>query len=122
MKLLWTTIRARSLEESIAFYREAAGLKLLRRFPAGPGIEIAFLGNGEEGETLVELISGGSSGAPAIGDSVSLGFAVGSLEEAMASMAAKGIPLHGEPVETPSARFFCVKDPNGLSVQFFQAK
>jgi lactoylglutathione lyase len=47
MKFCWTTITVNNLEESLKFYQEIAGLSLERRFGAGPGSEIAFLGNGE---------------------------------------------------------------------------
>jgi len=46
MKFLWTTIHVKNLEESIDFYSNLMGLQVARRFPAGPGIEIAFMGNG----------------------------------------------------------------------------
>lgn len=120
MKLLWTTIHVKDLDESIAFYSDLAGLKVTRRFPAGPGTEIAFMGNGEKDETLVELLADG--GAAAIGDSISIGFAVESADAMMEKLKSRGIPVHGGPVETPGFKFFSVKDPNGLSVQFFQQK
>lgn len=41
------------MEESLEFYTEIVGLNLNKRFKAGPGTEIAFLG---DGETKVELI------------------------------------------------------------------
>ena len=58
MKFCWTTINVTSMEESLAFYQEIVGLPLMRRFPAGPGMEIAFLG---DGETQVELIASAST-------------------------------------------------------------
>ena len=62
MKLLWTTLYVKNLDESIAFYSELAGLRMMRRFPAGPGMEIAFMGNGAEDETLVELLCNSGAG------------------------------------------------------------
>ncbi|HCX61202.1 MAG TPA: glyoxalase, partial [Clostridiales bacterium] len=53
MKFLWTTIHVKNMEESLAFYQDVVGLKLMNRFNAGPGMEISFLG---EGETKLELI------------------------------------------------------------------
>ena len=53
MKFLWTTILVNDMDESLKFYEEIAGLKPVDRFQAGPGMEIAFLG---EGETKIELI------------------------------------------------------------------
>jgi lactoylglutathione lyase len=34
----------------------------------------------------------------------------------------KNIPVHSGPLETPGFNFFSIKDPNGLSIQFFQQK
>ena len=52
------------LEESLKFYQEVVGLELDKRFQAGPGVEIAFLG---KGETKIELICREGSGKVNIG-------------------------------------------------------
>jgi lactoylglutathione lyase len=122
MKLLWTTLYVKNLEDSIAFYADLAGLQLQRRFPAGPGIEIAFMGNGAENETLVELLADSSKTAINYSDFISIGFAVESVDKMLATVQSKNIRVYGGPVETPSMKYFTVKDPNGLSVQFFQQK
>jgi lactoylglutathione lyase len=44
MKFLWTTILVDNMDESVKFYEEVVGLKLTKRFQAGPGMEISFLG------------------------------------------------------------------------------
>ncbi|MFW6267358.1 MAG: VOC family protein, partial [Halanaerobium sp.] len=36
MSYLWTTIKVKNLEESIEFYQQIVGLKLQRKFEAGP--------------------------------------------------------------------------------------
>ena len=122
MKLLWTTLYVKNLDDSIEFYSDLAGLQALRRFPAGPGIEIAFMGNGTGNETLVELLA--DSGKAAINHSefVSVGFAVDSVDAMLETVKSKGIAVHGGPVETPAMKYFTVKDPNGFNVQFFQQK
>ncbi len=122
MKLLWTTIYVKNLDESIAFYSDFVGLKTLRRFPAGPGMELAFLGNGEEDETLVELITDAKKGPVSHGGFVSIGFAAESLEAMMERARSRNVPIESGPFETPTSRFFCVEDPNGFIVQFFQKK
>ncbi len=122
MKLLWTTIYVKNLEESIAFYADLAGLKLQRRFPAGPGIEIAFMGNGTENETLVELLADSSKTAINHSEFISIGFSVDSVDTMLKTLESKGIGLLGDPVETPAMKYITIKDPNGLTVQFFQQK
>ena len=52
MKFCWSTLTVNNLEESLKFYQEIIGLPIDRRFKAGPGVEIAFLG---DGETKLEL-------------------------------------------------------------------
>ena len=120
MKFLWTTINVVNLEESINFYTGLLGLKLLRRFLAGPGMEIAFLGNETEGETLIEFIQSSSHGKVQHSESISIGFAVESVEAMRTMINAKNIPIHSGPIETPTSRFFLIKDPNGLNIQFFE--
>ncbi len=122
MQFLWTTVYVKDLDESIAFYSDLAELKVQRRFPAGPGVEIAFLGNGAENETLVELLADASKRDVAFGEHVSVGFAVDSADAMMERVKEKKIPVHSGPFETPAFKFFCVKDPNGLNVQFFERK
>jgi lactoylglutathione lyase len=122
MKILWTALYVRNLDESVAFYADVAGLRVMRRFGAGPGLEIAFMGEGEEGETRVELLADASRASDRVGDAISLGFAAESLAALQERLRGMGIPLHAGPFETPTMIYVCVKDPNGLSVQFFQMK
>ena len=121
MQYLWTTVGVENLDESIAFYSETAGLKVLQRFPAGPGVEIACMGNGADGETLIELLADQRS-AVSHGESLSVGFAVDSVQAMLDTVKSQGIPVYNGPVETPKFIFFTVKDPDGLNVQFFQQK
>ncbi len=122
MKLLWTTVYVETLEESIAFYSSLTELQVLKRFPAGPGVEIAFLGNNTDNETLLELIADGNKRPVQFGEFISLGFAVKSVDGMLDMVKSKGIPVHEGPFETPGFKFFCIKDPNGLNIQFFQQK
>lgn len=122
MKFLWTAVYVKNLDESIAFYTEMAGLQVLKRFPAGPGMEIAFMGNGSNNETMLELLADHNNSTVSYSESISIDFAVDSLDAMMDTAKSKNIPVHKGPFETPSSKYFCVKDPNGLSVQFFQQK
>ena len=122
MKYLWTTIYVKDLEESIVFYSDLLGLKVTQRFSAGPGKEIAFMGNGSDNETLVELFADSSIDTVSFTESISVGFAVDSVDVMLNTVKTKSIPIHNGPFETPSFKFFTVKDPNGLNVQLFQKK
>ena len=122
MKFLWTTINVKDLHESIAFYSDLMELQVLKRFPAGPGMEIAFMGNGTDNETLVELMADSKNSTVNFGEFISIGFAVDSADAMLDTIKSKDIPVHSGPFETPGFKFFCIKDPNGLNVQFFQQK
>jgi lactoylglutathione lyase len=117
MGFCWSTLRVRNLEESIKFYEDIAGLKVTSRFPAGPGSEIAFLG---DGDTKIELISGGSADIDA-GNDISWGFTVASVDAALALMKEKGIAVEGGPTQpNPHLRFFFIRDPNGMKIQLVE--
>ena len=90
MKFAHVTINVKDLEESVKFYQEVVGLPLVNRFPAGPNMEIVFLG---EGETLVELIHDIANPDITIGKDISIGFAVDSLDEMMDFVKGKGIEI-----------------------------
>lgn len=118
MKFCWSTLNVTNLNHSIKFYEEIAGLSLIRRIPAGPGTEIAFLG---AGETQIELICDGNKKKIDIGEDISWGFEVESLEEALSLVKEKGIDVIGEPVQpNPNVRFFFIKDPDGMRIQLVE--
>jgi len=117
MKYLWTTLRVTDLDKSLKFYQEVCGLPVRSRM-SPPGMELVFLG---EGETLVELIRDSRQTAVDLGQHVSLGFQVPDLDAALASMAAWKVPVVAGPLQAgPKTRFFFVKDPDGMTVQFVE--
>jgi lactoylglutathione lyase len=106
------------MEESLHFYKEIVGLKENRRFPAGPGVEISFLG---EGSTQIELIHDEKLKEINLGEDISWGFQVESVDAMMTSVREKGIEVHSGPFQpNPHTRYFFVKDPNGLKIQFVE--
>ncbi len=119
MKFLWCTINVKDMEESIAFYQEVVELKVVRRFPTGQG-EIVFLG---EGETKVELIFDGTDKWQGNKTGISLGFETESLDKRMDLVKERGVEITGGPFQPgPDFRFFFVKDPNGVNIQFGEHK
>jgi lactoylglutathione lyase len=118
MTFLWTTLSVGNMEESLKFYQEVVGLPLDRRFDAGPGVEIAFLG---DDDTKVELICDKNKDRINIGSDISLGFRVNSLDEKIAFLEKKGIRLHSGPfAPNPHTKFFFILDPDGLKIQFVE--
>ena len=120
MKFAHVTINVKNMEESLKFYEEIVGLPIVNRFPAGPNMEIVFLG---DGETLLELIHDSANTDISIGSDISIGFGVNSLDETMELIKEEGINIHSGPFEpNQSTRFFFVLDPNGLRVQFIEQR
>ena len=118
MKFGWSTLQVKNLEKSLRFYQEVVGLPIARRFPAGPGSEIVFLG---DGETQIELIANAGKTETHVGEDISWGFEVESLEDAMALVKEKGYEIQSGPFQpNPHVKFFYVLDPNGMKIQFSQ--
>ena len=82
MKFCWSTLKVKNMDESLKFYEEIIGLTVNKRFKAGPGMEIVFLG---DGETKVELICDENDKDVNIGKDISLGFEVKSVGEMIVS-------------------------------------
>ncbi len=118
MKFCWTTLLVKNLEESLKFYTEVIGLEIASRFSPVPGTEIAFLG---KGETQIELVCNAESANAVVGDAVSYGFDVPSLDDALKMVREKGIPLLSGPTEHPTVKYFFIQDPNGLKIQLKQS-
>jgi len=120
MQFLWTTINVKNLDESVAFYRDIVGLKVKRRFAAGPGHELAFLGS-EVTATEIELIRDEQGKPPSFGADISIGFAVDSLDRLIGVLKGKGIPVAAGPFQpNPAVKFLYILDPNGVRVQFVE--
>jgi len=118
MKFCWSTLRVNNLEESLDFYQKIVELKLNRRFKTDENTEIAFLGNGE---TKLELIDNNENNDVNYGEDISLGFEVDSLEDKMNHLKENSIDIESGPIQpNPNIKFFFVKDPNGLTIQFVE--
>ena len=118
MNLSWVTVTVKDLDESIRFYTDVVGLTVASRRPAGPGMELAFLG---DGETKLELVCNQAVSEFSIGASISLGFEVASLDQTMAALKEQGIALHSGPFQpAPHIKFCFITDPNGLKIQLLE--
>ncbi|HHT94071.1 MAG TPA: VOC family protein [Clostridia bacterium] len=118
MKFCWCTLHVKNMDESVSFYKEVVGLKETRRFMAGPDTEIVFLGNGE---TEVELIWDKNKESSDLGEDISLGFMVESVEKQITLLKEKGLQILTEPISpNPNITFFFALDPNGLKIQFVE--
>lgn len=119
MKYLWTTMQVKDLEKSIAFYEEVVGLTVAERFPAGPGAEIAFM-QAEGTETKIELLCRKDFAGQKKDVALSLGFEVKDLDAKQEELADKGYKVSQVVSPNPHTRFFFVKDPDGIDIQFVE--
>ncbi|WP_186431483.1 VOC family protein [Clostridium sp. BSD9I1] len=117
MKFCWSTLMVKNMEDSLKFYQEIVGLTVDKRFKAGPGTEIAFLG---DGETKIELIYNENNKEVNVGSDISWGFEIESVDKMMELLKNKGIEYSGPFQPNPHVKFFYVTDPNGLKIQFVE--
>ena len=47
MNFCHVTLTVKDLDASVRFYQDVVWLPINKRYPAGPGVEIAFLGGGD---------------------------------------------------------------------------
>ncbi|NLY70830.1 MAG: VOC family protein [Clostridiales bacterium] len=118
MKFLWCTILINDLNKSLDFYQDIVGLPISDRFKTDKGYEIIFLG---DGETKIELIYD-EKNKVSEKKGITIAFEVDSLEVMIERVNKKGFEVHSGPFETPDIRYFFVRDPNGVNVQFVEWK
>jgi len=107
-----------NMEESLNFYQEVLGLSVNRRYKAGAGIELVFLG---DGETELELMCNENMTHVNLGRDISLGFEIESLDKIMVYLKEKCIDIQSGPFQpNPHIKFLFVMDPNGLKIQLIE--
>lgn len=116
----FVTVKVKNMEESLKFYVEFLGLSVVKKFPAGPGVSIAFLS--DEKGNKIELIENTHEKIDRNGLSlISIGFVVDNLDKIIELVDKKGIKIVRGPVNTPSgAKLFYIEDPNGAEIEFIE--
>ena len=115
MRIVHVTIQTSRFEEEIAFYQKAAGLSIQRDMRP-LGTRLVFLA-GAAGDTCVEVIDVPEADA-ARDPYLSIGFAVEDAEAKRIELAALGLDPTPIISPNPAVKFFYVKDPAGVRVQF----
>ena len=120
MNLCWITLTVNNIEESLKFYCDILNLNVAERFKAGEDTEIVMLGNKDE--VKIELICyKGVEISERKG--LSIGFTVESLEKTIDYLKENNIELESPIISpNPMTRFFFVKDPNRIQIQFVEEK
>jgi lactoylglutathione lyase len=127
MRLLHTMIRVNSLQESLKFYCDALGMKLLRSkdYPSGR-FTLAFVGYGPESETsVVELTHNWDTDKYDLGNAFGhLAIGVEGIYKVCDDLRAKGAKIVREPgpMKHGSTEIAFIEDPNGYKIELIEMK
>jgi lactoylglutathione lyase len=127
MRLLHTMLRVNDLDESLRFYCDVLGMKLLRRtdYPAGR-FTLAFVGYGPESEQAVlEFTHNWDTHAYTLGDAyghVALG--VDGIYDVVETLRSKGAKVTREPgpMKHGGTEIAFIEDPNGYKVELVELR
>lgn len=127
MRVLHTMLRVNDLEESLRFYCDVLGMRLLRRkdYPTGR-FTLAFVGYGpEERETVLEFTYNWDTHQYTLGDAyghVALG--VDDIYATVEAMRAKGAKVVREPgpMKHGGSEIAFIEDPNGYRIELIQLR
>ncbi|TGG77583.1 MAG: lactoylglutathione lyase [Aphanocapsa feldmannii 277cV] len=125
MRMLHTMLRVGNLEQSLSFYTEVLGMRLLRRrdYPAGR-FSLAFVGYGDESDhTVIELTHNWDIDRYDLGSGyghVALG--VDDIHATCHGIAARGgrITRQPGPMKHGSTVIAFVDDPDGYRIELIQ--
>ncbi len=127
MRLLHTMIRVANLDESLDFYCNKLGMKLLRKndFPGGE-FTLAFVGYGEErDQTVVELTYNWGTSKYEIGSAFGhLAIGVDDIYQTCTDLKAKGVKVVREPgpMKHGSTPIAFIEDPTGYKIELIEQK
>ena len=122
MKFLHTMIRVNNLDESLKFYCDHLGMKLLRKqdYPGGE-FTLAFIGYGDErNNTVIELTHNWGTSSYDQGSAFGhLALGVDDIYKVCSDLKAKGVKVAREagPMKHGSAVIAFIEDPNGYKVE-----
>ena len=125
MRLLHTMIRVNDLDESLRFYCERLGMKLLRKqdYPSGR-FTLAFVGYGDEAhEAVIELTYNWDTHQYDLGNAFGhLAIGVPDIYKACAALRAAGVKVVREPgpMKHGGSEIAFVEDPNGYRIELIQ--
>lgn len=125
MRILHTMLRVGDLDQSLVFYTEVLGMKLLRRkdYPDGR-FTLAFVGFGEESETAVlELTHNWDTPAYDLGTAYGhIAIEVDDAYAACEAVRSKGgkVVREAGPMKHGTTVIAFVEDPDGYKVEFIQ--
>lgn len=127
MQFLHTMIRVNDLDESLRFYCDALGMKLLRKqdYPGGE-FTLAFVGYGDEKDnTVIELTHNWGTSSYDQGSAFGhLAIGVDDIYQACDELKGSGVNVVREPgpMAHGGAVIAFIEDPNGYKVELIDLK
>ncbi len=127
MRLLHTMIRVNNLDESLNFYCDVLGMRLLRKkdYPSGR-FTLAFVGYGSESEnSVIELTHNWDTQAYDLGNAFGhLAVGVENIYKVCDDLRAKGAKIVREPgpMKHGTTEIAFVEDPNGYKIELIELK
>ena len=127
MQFLHTMIRVNDLDESLRFYCDALGMKLLRKqdYPGGE-FTLAFVGYGDEKDnTVIELTHNWGTSSYDQGSAFGhLAIGVDDIYQACNELKGRGVNVVREPgpMAHGGAVIAFIEDPNGYKVELIDLK
>ena len=127
MRLLHTMVRVANLDESIKFYTEVLGMKLLRRtdYPSGK-FTLAFVGYGSESEeAVIELTHNWDVDHYELGNAYGhIALEVDDVYEACDKIKARGgkVVREAGPMKSGTTILAFVEDPDGYKIELLGKK
>ncbi|MGH7846594.1 MAG: lactoylglutathione lyase [Candidatus Binatia bacterium] len=127
MKILHTMIRVNDLDESVKFYCDTLGMKLLRKreYPSGR-FTLAFVGYGPESENAVlELTYNWDTHQYDLGNAFGhVAIGVDDIYKTCADLRAHGAKIAREPgpMKHGTTEIAFIEDPNGYKIELIQSR
>ena len=127
MRLLHTMVRVANLDESIKFYTEVLGMKLLRKkdYPSGK-FTLAFVGYGSESEeAVIELTHNWDVDHYELGNAYGhIALEVDDVYEACDKIKARGgkVVREAGPMKSGTTILAFVEDPDGYKIELLGKK
>ena len=127
MRLLHTMIRVNDLDESLRFYCDVLGMRLLRKqdYPSGR-FTLAFVGYGQEDQTtVIELTYNWDTHAYDLGTGFGhLAIGVPDIYGTCDGLRAKGAKIVREPgpMKHGGSEIAFIEDPNGYRIELIQTR
>lgn len=114
MKIKYTTMIVKDMDESVKFYKDVMGFEVDSQYDLGPAGTITLLKG--EGETMVELIKNPVDETGLF----SVGMDVEDVNATVKELKSKGAKVTMEPTPITVGTLAFIEDPNGVKIALIQ--